>query len=92
MGSGQASAQRAPARRVIRRSLRVVHTDAPVLEVYDVDPSETEDRFKSIGPIRGGLALVVWTDRADDIARLVSAWWTTRAEQELNAEYVENLR
>jgi hypothetical protein len=26
-------------------------TDLPVLEVYDVDHSETEDRFKSIGPI-----------------------------------------
>jgi putative transcriptional regulator len=30
-------------------------TDAPVLEVYDVDHSETEDRFKSIGPITRGL-------------------------------------
>ena len=38
-------------------------TDAPVLEVYDVDHSETEDRFR----------------------------WATRAEQELYAEYVENL-
>lgn len=30
-------------------------TNAPVLEVYDVDHSETEDRFKSIGPITRGL-------------------------------------
>ena len=67
-------------------------TDAPVLEVYDVDHSETEDRFKSIGPIRCGLVLVVWTERADDIVRIISAWWATRAEQELCAEYVENLR
>ena len=67
-------------------------TDAPVLEVYDVDHSETEDRFKSIGPIRAGLVLVVWTERADDIVRIISAWWATKAEQELYAEYVENLR
>ncbi|HWZ88944.1 MAG TPA: BrnT family toxin [Polyangiaceae bacterium] len=32
----------------------VFATDAPVLEVYDVEHSETEDRFKSIGPIRRG--------------------------------------
>jgi putative transcriptional regulator len=34
-------------------------TEAPVLEVFDVDHSATEDRFKSIGPIRRGLVLVV---------------------------------
>ena len=66
-------------------------TDAPVLEVYDVDHSETEDRFKSIGPIRRGLVLVVWTERADDVVRIISAWWATGVEQELYAEYVENL-
>jgi uncharacterized protein len=66
-------------------------TDALVLEVYDVDHSQTEDRFKSIGPIRRGLVLVVWTERADDVVRIISAWWATRVEQELYAEYVENL-
>ena len=67
-------------------------TDAPVLEVYDVDHSETEDRFKSIGPITRGLVLVVWTERTDDVIRIISAWWATKAEQDLYAEYVENLR
>jgi len=67
-------------------------TDAPVLEVYDVDYSETEDRFKSIGPITRGLVLVVWTERADDLIRIISAWLATKAEQKLYAEYVENLR
>jgi uncharacterized DUF497 family protein len=38
------------------------------------------------------LVLVVWTERADDIVRIISAWWATRAEQELYAEYVENLK
>ena len=66
-------------------------TEAPVLEIYDADHSETEDRFKSIGPIRHGMALVVWTERADDLVRIINAWWATKAEQELYAEYVENL-
>lgn len=67
-------------------------TDAPVLEVYDVLHSETEDRYKSLGPIRQGLVLVVWTERTDDVVRIVSAWWATNAEERLYAEYVENLR
>jgi hypothetical protein len=32
-------------------------TSAPVLEVYDVEHSGNEDRYKSIGPIRRGLVL-----------------------------------
>jgi uncharacterized protein len=67
-------------------------TDAPVLEVFDVDHSETEDRFKSIGPIRRGLVLVVWTERADDLVRVISAWWATKTEEQMYAEYLENLR
>lgn len=67
-------------------------TDAPILEVYDVAHSVTEDRFKSIGPIKRGLVLVVWTERADDVVRIISAWWATKAEQELYAEYLEDLQ
>lgn len=67
-------------------------TSAPVLEVYDPGHSETEDRFKSIGPIARGLVLVVWTERTDDRVRIISAWWATTAEQQLYAEYVEVLR
>lgn len=48
-------------------------TDAPVLEIYDVVHSDTEERFKSIGPIQRGLVLVVWTERADDLVRIISA-------------------
>ena len=70
----------------------VFATEAPVLEVYDVDHSEVEDRFKSIGPIKRGLVLVVWTERSDDLVRVTSAWWATKGEEQLYAEYVENLR
>ena len=67
-------------------------TEAPVLEVYDVEHSDLEDRFKSIGPIKRGLVLVVWTERSDDITRIISAWWATKNEERLYAEYVENQR
>lgn len=63
-------------------------TDAPVLEIYDVAHSDTEDRFKSIGPIRRGLVLVVWTERADDLVRIISAWWAPKAEPDASAHNV----
>lgn len=67
-------------------------TAAPVLEIYDVDHSETEDRFKSIGPIQRGLVLVVWTERVDDVTRIISAWWATKTEEKLYLEFVEQLK
>ena len=66
-------------------------SNADVLEVYDVDHSETEDRFKSIGPIPKGFVLVVWTERIDDVIRIVSAWWATDAEREMYRKFVEEL-
>jgi putative transcriptional regulator len=47
-------------------------TEATVLEIYDVEHSVSEDRFKSIGPIRRGLVLVVWTERSEDLVRIIS--------------------
>ena len=67
-------------------------TDAPVLEIYDLQHSDCEDRYKSIGPIKRGLVLVVWTERTDDLIRIISAWWATKAEQELYNEYAEQMR
>jgi len=65
--------------------------DTDVLEIYDVDHSGTEDRFKTIGPIRRGLVLVVWTERTDDVIRIISAWWATEAEREMYRNFVEGL-
>jgi len=64
-------------------------SSADVLEIYDLEHSDTEDRFKSIGPIRGGLVLVVWTERADDLIRIVSAWWATKSEEKLYRDFLE---
>lgn len=46
---------------------------------------------KSIGPIRRGLILVVWTERSEDLIRIVSAWWATKVEQRLYREFLEEL-
>lgn len=50
------------------------------LEVYDTEHSEAEDRFIAIGPITRGVVLVVWTERVEDVIRIISARWATKGE------------
>ncbi len=64
---------------------------AETLEIYDVEHSDTEDRFKSVGPVRRGLVLVVWTERDDDVIRIISAWWATTKERRMYQEFLEEL-
>ncbi|MCA9322737.1 MAG: BrnT family toxin [Planctomycetes bacterium] len=52
----------------------------PALEVFDERHSVTEDRFITIGPIRRGLVLVVWTEQVEDVVRIISARWATKRE------------
>jgi uncharacterized DUF497 family protein len=43
------------------------------LEIYDEGHSDEEDRFIAIGSIRAGLVVVVYTERPDDVIRILSA-------------------
>jgi uncharacterized DUF497 family protein len=54
--------------------------DVECLEIFDELHSDDEDRFISIGPITRGLVLVVWTQRVDDVIRIISARWATKRE------------
>jgi uncharacterized DUF497 family protein len=62
------------------------------LEIFDEQHSDAEDRFISIGPIERGLVLVVWTERVDDVIRIISARWTTKREGKLYKAYLEQHR
>ena len=53
------------------------------LELFDAEHSLDEDRFFAIGPIQKGVVLVVWTDRGDDVVRIISARLATHRESEL---------
>ena len=64
--------------------------DNDYLEIYDEEHSEEEDRFLAIGPIRAGVAVVVYTERSDDVIRLVSARRATKNEIRLLREHLEN--
>lgn len=60
------------------------------LELFDESHSDVEDRFLAIGPIRRGLVLVVWTERDEDVVRIISARWATNREQALFVRYLES--
>ena len=59
------------------------------LEIFDYEHSDLEDRFLAIGPVRRGLVLVVWTERDENVARVISARWATRRERALYYANVE---
>ena len=59
------------------------------LEIFDVDHSESEDRFIAIGPIARGLIVVVYTEPDEDTVRIISAREATRREQSLFREYMD---
>ena len=61
------------------------------LEIFDDAHSDDEDRFIAIGPIRRGLVLVVWTERDEDVVRIISARWATRSEQSIFRSYSRKL-
>ena len=64
--------------------------EVEVLEVFDELHSDFEDRFISIGPIRRGLVLVVWTERDADIIRIISARWATSREMQRYDTYLKD--
>ena len=67
----------------------LLESEADHLEIYDEAHSEHEDRFISIGPIRRGIVLVVWTERTESTIRILSARWATSREQELYLVYMK---
>ena len=62
------------------------------IDVFDPAHSETEDRFITIWPIPKGLVLVVWTERDEDVVRVISARWATKTEQRLYQRRMRDLR
>jgi len=66
--------------------------DSESLEIFDALHSDAEDRFISIGPIRRGLVMVVWTERLDDVIRIISARWATKREAQRYRAYLDHHR
>jgi uncharacterized DUF497 family protein len=48
------------------------------LEIYDEGHSDAEDRFTAIGPIQAGMVVVIYTERGEDVVRVLSARKATK--------------
>lgn len=59
------------------------------LEIFDDAHSDAEERFIAIGPISGGIVLIVLTEQDETTLRIISARWATRNEQTLYHAYME---
>jgi len=62
------------------------------LEVFDVDHSESEDRFIAIGPIARGLIVVIYTEPDEGVVRITSAREATRREQALFRDRMDRIQ
>ena len=62
---------------------RLFESGADYLEIFDAEHSEFEDRFIAIGPIDRGLVVVVYTEREEDLIRIIGARLANKREQAL---------
>lgn len=65
----------------------VFSPDVDPLEEYDMEHSDIESRFRTIGPIRRGIVLVVWTERHANTIRIISARLATASERARYRKY-----
>jgi uncharacterized protein len=61
---------------------------AEYLEIPD-DPAAPEERFIAVGLVARGVIVVVFTERADDTIRIISARPATERESDLYHQHME---
>ena len=59
---------------------RLFESGEDYLEIFDSEHSEFEDRFIAIGPIDRGVIVVVYTDREEDLIRIIGARMANKRE------------
>ena len=59
------------------------------LEIFDYEHADFEDRFIAIGPIGRGLVMVVYTEREEDVTRIIGARFANKNEQTLYRSHME---
>ncbi len=83
----KARANRSKHRLSFEEASKLFESDLDVLEIYDAEHSENEDRFIAIGPIERGVIAVVHTERRENVIRILSARMATPSECEQFAAY-----
>ena len=68
---------------------RLFESGIDYLEIFDVDHSETEDRFIAVGPIDRGLVVVVYTEPEEGVVRIIGARLANKREQALYRSHMD---
>lgn len=71
---------------------RLFESQAEVLEIFDAEHSELEDRFIAIGPIDRGLVVVVYTEPEEDVIRIIGARTANKREQALYRSQMDRIK
>jgi uncharacterized DUF497 family protein len=71
---------------------RLFESGVDYLEIFDIEHSDSEDRFIAIGPLERGLVVIVYTEREEDIIRIIGARWANTREQSLYRSYMDQSR
>jgi uncharacterized DUF497 family protein len=64
--------------------------DGPMLNELDCRTNYGEDRWLGIGFLGNGIAVVVWTERHDNIIRIISARRANKYERQKFEQYLSN--
>ena len=62
---------------------RLFESGENYLEIFDAEHSEYEDRFIAIGPIERGVVVVVFTERDEDVIRIIGTRVASKREEAL---------
>ena len=89
MGRCKGPAQPGEARHLVRRGSKAL---VDYLEIFDSEHSDFEDRFIAIGSIERGLVVIVYTERDEDIIRIIGARFANAREQSLYRSYMDRNR
>ena len=71
---------------------RLFESGEDYLEIFDAEHSEAEDRFIAIGPIDRGIVVVVYTEREENLIRIIGARFANKREQELFRSHMDMYR
>mgnify|MGYP003702529961 FL=1 len=71
---------------------RLFESSDDYLEIFDAEHSEAEERFIAIGPIDRGIVVVVYTEREEDLIRIIGARFANKREQALFRSHMDMYR
>ena len=71
---------------------RLFEAGVDYLEIFDTEHSDSEDRFIAIGPIERGIVVIAYTERDEDIIRIIGARWANAREQSLYRSHMDQHR